>query len=82
MELPDFSEEGEGVNMRKKILAKCIGESLNRYVASVLKDTILSKEQTISKAPMLLQSSSIVYCLSFSPFACSFTSSASGKSML
>jgi hypothetical protein len=54
MELPDFSEEGEGVNMRKKILAKCIGESLNRYVASVLKDTILSKEQTISKAPMLL----------------------------
>ena len=44
MELPDFSEEGEGVNMRKKILAKCIGESLNRYVASVLKATILSKE--------------------------------------
>ena len=55
MELPDFDEEAEGgVNMRKKILAKCIGESLNRHVATVLKATILSKEQTISKAPMLL----------------------------
>ena len=54
MELPDFSEEGEGVNMRKKILAKCISESLNRHIFSVLRTEVLSKEQNISKAPMLL----------------------------
>lgn len=54
MELPDFSEEGEGVNMRKKILAKCISESLNRHIFKVLQIDVLSKEQNISKAPMLL----------------------------
>ena len=56
MELPSFDEppDDQGVHLRKKVLAKCIRESLNRYVFQEIKKIAIELERNISKAPMLL----------------------------
>lgn len=55
MSMEQFEEvDDKGFSLRKKILAKCCSETVNRVVHAELRKLVIEKEQTVTKAPMLL----------------------------